>query len=66
MNRSLSLVLGALLVVMGLVWFFQGIGVLRGSAMSGVALWAIIGPIVAIVGVVLIVRSRRGRPDAGA
>jgi len=66
MNRSLSLVLGALLVVMGLVWFLQGIGVLGGSAMSGVVLWAVIGPIVAVAGVFLILRGRRGKPDAGA
>ena len=63
MNRSLSLVLGALLVVIGLIWFFQGIGVLGGSVMSGVVLWAVIGPIVALAGIALIVRSRRGTPE---
>ena len=34
-----------------------------GSVMSGVVLWAVIGPIVAIAGIVLIVRSRRGTPE---
>ena len=34
--------------------------------MSGVVLWAVIGPIVAVAGVFLILRGRRGRPDAGA
>ena len=63
MNRSLSLVLGALLVVIGLIWFFQGIGVLGGSVMSGVALWAVVGPIVALGGVFLILRGRGAKPE---
>ena len=63
MSRPVALVLGAILVVIGLIWFFQGIGVLGGSVMSGVVLWAVIGPIVAIAGIALIVRSRRGTPE---
>ena len=58
MSRPVTLVLGGILVVIGLIWFFQGIGVLGGSFMSGSALWAVIGPIVAIGGVVLILRGR--------
>jgi len=55
---------GALLVIIGAVWFLQGIDVLGGSGMSGKTLWAIIGPIVALVGVVILLgglRRRRGR-----
>ena len=63
MSRPVTLVLGGILVVIGLIWFFQGIGVLGGSVMSGVALWAVVGPIVAIAGIALIVRSRRGTPE---
>jgi hypothetical protein len=59
MSRPVTLVIGGILVVIGLIWFFQGIGVLGGSAMSGVLLWAVIGPIVAIAGVALILRGRR-------
>ena len=62
MSRPVALVLGGILVVIGLVWFFQGIGVLGGSAMSGVVLWAVIGPIVALAGVALIVRGARTAP----
>ncbi len=50
----LFVVPGVILVLVGLVWTLQGVGVLGGSAMSGSTLWAIIGPIVLIVGVVLI------------
>ncbi len=58
MSRPVTLVLGGILVVIGLIWFFQGIGVLGGSFMSGSVLWAVIGPIVAIAGVALILRGR--------
>jgi len=48
------LVPGILLSAVGLVWTLQGLNVLGGSAMSGSPLWATIGPIVLLLGVVLI------------
>jgi hypothetical protein len=45
---------GVVLSVVGLIWTLQGFDVLRGSVMSGSSLWAIIGPIVLLAGVVLI------------
>ncbi|TYL53833.1 hypothetical protein [Agromyces mariniharenae] len=58
--------LGALIIVVGGVWTLQGVGVLSDSVMSGVALWAILGPIVALVGVALLVWGiARGRRRAG-
>jgi hypothetical protein len=62
MNRNLQVGLGVLLVVMGLIWTFQGLGLVKGSVMTGVTLWAIIGPIVAVLGALLVfgaVRARR-------
>jgi len=58
-NRTLRLVLGVLLVLIGLVWTLQGIGVMGGSAMSGVTLWAIVGPFVVLAGLALAASSRR-------
>ena len=62
MNRFL-IGIGVLILVVGGVWALQGFGVLPGSVMSGVALWAIVGPLVAVAGLVLlvvgIVRMRR-------
>lgn len=52
---------GILLIAVGLVWTLQGVGILGGSVMSGSTMWAIIGPIVAIVGIFLIVRWARSR-----
>lgn len=51
----LLIIAGALLALIGGVWALQGFGILPGSVMSGVATWAIVGPIVAIGGLVLLV-----------
>jgi hypothetical protein len=53
------LVLGAALVLMGLLWTGQGLGWIGGSPMTGVSLWAVLGPLVALAGVVLVVRGAR-------
>jgi len=62
----LLIVFGGLLTLSGAIWTLQGVGILPGSAMSGEMLWAIVGPIVAVVGVALlswgIARRRRARP----
>ena len=60
MRKFLPVVLGALMVVVGAVWTFQGLGYLEGSPMSGVDTWAIIGPIVAGLGVALAYVGLRG------
>ena len=59
MSRTMGLVVGGVLLVLGLVWFGQGMGWIGGSGMSGVRLWAVIGPILVAVGVVLVVRGLR-------
>ena len=59
--RPLFLVLGGLLVLVGAVWTFQGLGYLEGSAMTGVDTWAMIGPIVAGLGVALVIVAARRR-----
>lgn len=50
----LLIIAGALLALIGGVWALQGFGILPGSVMSGVATWAIVGPIVAIGGLILL------------
>jgi hypothetical protein len=43
------------LLVVGTVWFFQGVGVIEGSFMTGGALWAVIGAVCVAGGVALLV-----------
>jgi uncharacterized membrane protein HdeD (DUF308 family) len=59
--KTLLTTVGAILMLMGTVWFFQGINVLPGSFMSGQTRWAVNGVIAIAVGLLLIVRSRRRR-----
>lgn len=49
-----------LAVIVGLVWTGQGIGLIGGSFMTGETVWALIGPVVAVVGILVILRTRRG------
>jgi hypothetical protein len=53
--RWVWLVIGVLAIGAGVVWTLQGLNILGGSVMSGHTMWAIIGPIVAIVGLALVV-----------
>lgn len=68
MKSWLPLVLGLIAILSGTVWTLQGLGHIGGSAMSGERIWAVIGPVVALVGVGLVVvaiRSlRRPRPPS--
>ena len=53
MRRTIPLTVGLVMLVVGAVWTFQGLGYLEGSPMTGVELWAILGPLVAGFGVAL-------------
>ena len=59
--RRILPIVGVLLILVGGLWLLQGLNVLGGSAMSGSSLWAVVGPIVAVIGVVLIVVGLRRR-----
>lgn len=56
-------VVGVIMGLVGLVWLFQGIGVLGGSFMSGSSTWATIGLVLVLAGAWLVAgqrnRSRR-------
>jgi hypothetical protein len=42
------------LLVVGIVWFFQGVGVITGSFMTGEAVWAVIGAVCVAAGLTLL------------
>ncbi|MCV7064687.1 hypothetical protein [Mycolicibacterium houstonense] len=54
-----TLALGVIVALFGLIWALQGFGVLQGSPMSNTTTWSVIGPITAVVGVVIAVFSWR-------
>ncbi len=54
-------VVGVLLIAVGVLWTLQGLGVVGGSPMTGVTLWAVVGPLVALAGVWFVLRG--GRSD---
>jgi hypothetical protein len=54
-----TLAVGLLLALFGLIWALQGFGVLGGSPMSNTTTWSIIGPITVVIGIVLAVFSWR-------
>ncbi|MFD1543714.1 hypothetical protein [Nonomuraea guangzhouensis] len=64
MKAWIFLVLGVLLILVGGLWTLQGLGIVGGSVMSGVTMWAIIGPVVLIIGGALAflgIRQRQGQ-----
>jgi hypothetical protein len=58
-------ILGILLVVVGCVWFLQGINVLPGSFMSGQIRWAVYGGVAVVVGIVVLVAGTKRRTLKG-
>jgi uncharacterized membrane protein HdeD (DUF308 family) len=59
--RTALAVVGVMVMLMGIVWFCQGINLLPGSFMSGQTRWAVNGVIALALGLVLIIASRRRR-----
>jgi hypothetical protein len=52
--RWFWLILGGLLAISGVVWTLQGLDLIgQTGGMNGQRIWAIIGPITAIIGVLL-------------
>jgi hypothetical protein len=47
-------VVAIVLLVVGVVWFFQGVGVIEGSFMTGEAVWAVIGALCVAAAVALL------------
>ena len=57
---------GLLALVLGALWTLQGLDLLGGSVMSGVTLWAVIGPVVAVAGLILIILGVRKRKSSAS
>lgn len=59
--RPLLVALGAVMVLVGAVWTLQGLGYLEGSPMTDQSIWAVLGPLLAGLGVGLVVVAARRR-----
>ncbi len=62
MRSGVLAAVGVILTIAGVIWALQGFGVIGGSFMSGDSVWAIIGPIVTVTGLLTtVVAVRRAR-----
>jgi hypothetical protein len=52
-------IVGVLLVLVGLVWLGQGVGLIQGSFMTGEAQWALIGLVCLVLGGLLLFTTNR-------
>jgi hypothetical protein len=51
--------LGVLIMLAGVIFTVQGLGIVGGSTMSGVTFWAVAGPVIVVAGLAVTVVSRR-------
>ncbi|KQY64501.1 MULTISPECIES: hypothetical protein [unclassified Nocardioides] len=54
MSRGIRITVGVLLVLLGFLFWGQGLGAIEGSAMTGSTFWAYAGPVIAGLGVALL------------
>lgn len=57
-------IVGVILALIGVVWTFQGIGVIKGSFMTDQSQWAIIGIVAIVIGAGLLYYNNRRRIQA--
>lgn len=70
MKSALLIGIGLLATIAGIIFALQGVGVIGGSFMSGTSFWAVLGPLIALAGVILAVLGvwlgRRARRQPGS
>jgi hypothetical protein len=59
MKRPAPFVAGIVITLLGILFTLQGVGIISGSSMSNTTTWSVLGPIIAIVGLLLIARGTR-------
>jgi hypothetical protein len=57
--KTAGLVVGGVIMLTGMVWFLQGVGILPGSFMTGQAQWAVYGALAVLAGLGLVVMAHR-------
>ena len=66
MKSPATAAIGVVATLLGLLFMFQGLGTVKGSPMTGSNFWAVAGPVIAVCGLLLVVRGTRrdGPPDS--
>jgi hypothetical protein len=53
MKKGALIIAGVLVVLVGVAFTLQGLNVMGNTAMSGKTLWAVLGPVIAIIGLIV-------------
>lgn len=59
MRRPAPFIAGIVVALLGTLFTLQGVGVISGSSMSSTTTWSILGPIIAMIGLLLVYRGTR-------
>jgi hypothetical protein len=59
--RIALVVVGVVVALFGLLFTLQGFGAVQGSPMSNTTTWSILGPIIALIGLVIAIGAARRR-----
>jgi hypothetical protein len=59
--RQALLIVGISMTLFGVLFTLQGFGAVQGSPMSNTTTWSVLGPVIAIAGVVLALFNRPRR-----
>lgn len=65
MRNPLLVLVGVVVALLGLLFFLQGIDLVKRSGMSGTVTWSILGPLIAAAGVAVAARGARRRAGGG-
>ncbi|MDT4930410.1 MAG: hypothetical protein QOF92_3277, partial [Pseudonocardiales bacterium] len=53
MKKPVWVIVGGVLAILGLLFTLQGTDVMKGSGMSGTTFWAIAGPVIIVIGLIV-------------
>lgn len=56
--RKALLVAGIVMVLAGTLFTLQGFGAVQGSPMSNTTTWSVLGPVIAVIGLILALFNR--------
>jgi hypothetical protein len=66
MRNTAMVVAGVVVTLLGLLFMFQGLGVIKGSTMTNSTFWAVAGPLIALVGLTVAARGARRQKSTDA